>query len=338
MNKKVLAGIILGILVIFVIGCIEKENTEVIETPKPTAELSPTPSLSPILSPTIESSPTPSPTPTPEPIITYKELPFTGAKGGQLVLINNRNATNPTFDELRKFLVEDKTNEHTYSYGSFICGDFAEVVHNNAEAKGIRAGLVTITFSNDPIGHAINVFTTKDRGLIYVDCTGEGYESKLWKMWDCIRRDVYVFGCADCSYDKLAYISKGKEYGAISTDVVQFNTDYDYYSIYKYNAEDFSMEVETFFNELEEYNEAMREYNEDVINFNTYWSSYPYYLPEDLYNEYSRQKDELDARGRDLSSRKAGIDCDYKNLKMREETYGCAWESLGIVEDIEIYW
>lgn len=38
MNKIVLAGIILGILVIFMLGCVEKENIEVIETPTYTPE------------------------------------------------------------------------------------------------------------------------------------------------------------------------------------------------------------------------------------------------------------------------------------------------------------
>src|SRR4030042_1268062 len=76
-----------------------------------------------------------------------------GADGEPIELINNSSATNPTYAMLVDFISEDPTDEGAYmDFGSdsefaFLgrtCGDFAEAVHNNAEAAGIRAALVTI--------------------------------------------------------------------------------------------------------------------------------------------------------------------------------------------------
>jgi hypothetical protein len=120
-----------------------------------------------------------------------------------IILINNKNATNPTYAQLLDFLEIDKTDEYPYHYafsplgfyyGSAesnldleklkniidgiiapsdpnICADFAERLHNNAENAGIRCGYISLDF-DDGVGHALNVFETIDRGLIYIDDTG----------------------------------------------------------------------------------------------------------------------------------------------------------------------
>ncbi|HID42535.1 MAG TPA: hypothetical protein EYP30_01960 [Archaeoglobaceae archaeon] len=45
------------------------------------------------------------------------------------------------------------------------------LLHNNAEVNGIRAGFVEIDLvGREP--HALNVFNTTDRGIVFVDCTG----------------------------------------------------------------------------------------------------------------------------------------------------------------------
>lgn len=99
-----------------------------------------------------------------------------GADGHYITLINNPDATNPTWGGLKSFLASDDTDRQTYSYTSFVCADFAEMLHNNAEATGIRSAYVTIRLG--PIsyytisgGHALNAFQTTDRGLVYIDCT-----------------------------------------------------------------------------------------------------------------------------------------------------------------------
>lgn len=100
------------------------------------------------------------------------EFYYVGATGEPIELINNPNATDPTYQDMVTFLRTDKTDEIEYDPDSFICGDFAETVHNNAEAAGIKAAWVCIDFRGFTAGHACNAFNTTDRGLIFVDCTG----------------------------------------------------------------------------------------------------------------------------------------------------------------------
>ena len=135
--------------------------------------------------------------------------------GEFIILINNKDAKNPTYSELLTFLKSYKTDEFPYLYtlsalGFYygkaedrieieriqniidgilapedpkVCADFAERLHNNAEIAGIRCGYVSLDMTgyNDPnnlgiapdAGHACNVFETTNRGVIYIDCTGD---------------------------------------------------------------------------------------------------------------------------------------------------------------------
>ena len=52
-----------------------------------------------------------------------------------------------------------------------MCGSFAEDLHNNAEAKGIRSAFVAVHFYTG-LPHAVNAFKTVDKGLVYIDVTG----------------------------------------------------------------------------------------------------------------------------------------------------------------------
>jgi hypothetical protein len=66
-----------------------------------------------------------------------KQPPYSKSQFSELNLINNEYATDPTWSELKGFLLADKTDEKTYISFSFPCGAFAEEVHNNAEQAGI---------------------------------------------------------------------------------------------------------------------------------------------------------------------------------------------------------
>ncbi len=93
----------------------------------------------------------------------------------RIYLRNNRAATDPTFDELESFLFKDNTDRNDYIADVYMCGDFANDVHNNAEQAGIRTGWVAILLEAEDGStsyHACNVFNTVDKGLIYIDCTG----------------------------------------------------------------------------------------------------------------------------------------------------------------------
>ena len=99
-----------------------------------------------------------------------------GATGNPIILVNNPNATNPTWNQLINFIKQDETDKHPYLFRSFVCADFAEMLHNSAEKAGIRAAFVSLQLGSSPDypmggGHACNAFQTTDRGLVYIDCT-----------------------------------------------------------------------------------------------------------------------------------------------------------------------
>jgi len=122
--------------------------------------------------------------------------------GEPIELINNPNAHNPTFAELVAFLERDRTDEYSYIFGppkiAFVCSDFAETVHNNAEAAGMRAAWVGIDIEGETERHALNAFQTTDLGLVYIDCTGRG-------VWDESTNRI--------NWDRRAHVEIGKPYG-----------------------------------------------------------------------------------------------------------------------------
>ena len=65
-----------------------------------------------------------------------------------LTLTDNATAVNPTWVELKEFLFEDKTDKNLYVDDVYMCGSFAEELHNNAEAIGIRTAFIVIHFYN----------------------------------------------------------------------------------------------------------------------------------------------------------------------------------------------
>ncbi len=103
-----------------------------------------------------------------------------GADGHRITLRNNPDAENPSWNELKAFVAEDRTDEHPYRYLSFICYDFAEMLHNNAEEAGMRSAYVMVrlgpsVYYPTGVNHALNAFETTDRGLVYIDSTRPPY-------------------------------------------------------------------------------------------------------------------------------------------------------------------
>ena len=89
-----------------------------------------------------------------------------------VVLVDNPDAVNPTWAELKAFLLEDTTEQHEYIRDEYDCSQFSRDLHNHAEAAGIRAAEVQIVFKGEEAGHALNAFLTTDYGLVFVDSTG----------------------------------------------------------------------------------------------------------------------------------------------------------------------
>jgi len=100
-----------------------------------------------------------------------------GADSHAIELVNNENARNPSWQELLDFLRSDNTDEIQYDKSTFVCADFAERLHNNAEKTGWRAAYVSLRLGpslNYPSGsgHALNAFEVTDLGIVFVDDTG----------------------------------------------------------------------------------------------------------------------------------------------------------------------
>ena len=110
--------------------------------------------------------------------------------GQPVSLVNNPSARNPSWRELCDFLRVDRTDEQKYVPGIFVCSCFAEMLHNNAEAAGLRCAYVTVDL---PEGHALNAFRTTDRGLVFIDCTAS------------LRGDAP-------SHDSIVDLSEGRDY------------------------------------------------------------------------------------------------------------------------------
>ncbi len=83
----------------------------------------------------------------------------------------------PTFEEVVKFLKEDKTEKMKYELNKFDCTQFSWTLIRNAMKKGMYAGIVNMEIREeypngtfiDYMGHNLVVFKTKDRGIVYVE-------------------------------------------------------------------------------------------------------------------------------------------------------------------------
>jgi hypothetical protein len=201
-----------------------------------------------------------------------------GGDGEAIILDDNPEAIDPTYDELVEFIKKDLTDKKDYiEYGpnAYVCSDFAEEVHNNAEAAGIRAGWVAVTFEGTDEGHALNAFETIDRGLVYIDCT-KGSDS----------------GSGDNepqSWDTIAYIRTGEKYGIIHIDRAE-SLLYDFYVEYA--------------KAWREHKEMLKEYNDEVKRYNDEVSEKVYTIGSPEEQRITKWKEELVKKARILESQK----------------------------------
>ena len=105
-------------------------------------------------------------------------------------LVNNPNAKDPTYDQLVNFIKSDETDKIPYSQ-NYQCDQSARDVHNHAEAAGIRAGYVSIDLTNPNDQQFCDAFQTTDKGLVYIDCTGDPGGPSTTNC-DCIVKDMSI--------------------------------------------------------------------------------------------------------------------------------------------------
>lgn len=89
---------------------------------------------------------------------------FSGGVGSSSQAIELKN---PTFQELRDFILRDPTNRSEFILNQYECRHFATEVNNNAEAEGLRCGFALVCFEQGQ--HSVVAFDTTDRGLVYIE-------------------------------------------------------------------------------------------------------------------------------------------------------------------------
>ncbi len=263
-----------------------------------------------------------------------------GADGKPIELIPNPDATNPTYAELVAFIKEDTSDSKAYSEGvesqggiilARVCADFAEDVHNNAEAKGIRAAWVSIKFEGKDEGHALNAFETTDRGLVYVDCTGASLAERFRQVLEASSSQTP--SPKPTSRDKIAYVEIGKEYGCIDIDKAK-SPSYSFYDEYKQKRQEndrllseydeevirYNREIETWKLRLEEKSQtidkAYQEYEMILSDYNNEVAKYSQQIEQKVYLEGSSELAALKAEKLRLEEKSQTIDKAYQEYEM----------------------
>jgi hypothetical protein len=236
-----------------------------------------------------------------------------GGDGEPIILIDNPSTVNPTYAELVAFIQQDTTDTNDYMVHpriGYVCADFAEDVHNNAEAAGIRAAWVSIDFGEDDEGHACNAFDTTDMGLVYIDCTGQSFSDKLNFHLEESEEGFSFVSDNPESWDAVAYVEVGKEYGLIPIARARV-LYYDFYEEYK--------------EKWLAYQQILADFNDSVDQFNREIKGKTYY-------EGSSELAKVEAWQAELRRQAKLLD------ELSEELGNIWFEPKDIVKDISIHW
>jgi hypothetical protein len=232
---------------------------------------------------------------------TDKQPPYL-KEGGRISLVNNPAARDASYAELKTFILQDNTDDSPYILGTWTCGNSAEKLHNNAEQAGIKSALVAIHFEDEQIGHALNAFNTTDKGLVYIDCTGRTLKELNVKRLALEKQYSY-------EVDSVAYLEKGKDFGAISIDKAA-SLAYSFYVEYE-------KEVETFFNLLDDFENDSDTFASALGGRTA--------LVEPEYSQFKAWQERLKVK--------------YQTLKDMLGKLGLSFSKpMGILKSVEIYW
>jgi hypothetical protein len=98
-------------------------------------------------------------------------LPITSENASSVKTVTSDNQEiilrNPTFQEMRDFILKDPTSRKAFVPNKYECRNFATDVNNDAEAAGLRCAFVLLCYKNGQ--HAVVAFDTTDRGMIYIE-------------------------------------------------------------------------------------------------------------------------------------------------------------------------
>lgn len=162
----------------------------------------------------------------------------------------------------------------------------------------------------------MNIFNTVDQGIVFVDCTGGGFEVITPSLGDSNSYNI--------DYDKIAYVEVGKEYGAISTDAYTL-PQYTFYEQYEWQWEEYESSVEDYNRKLEDHNKRVEEYNQEISGKVYYIGTSEYNRIKSIYNGLQREEKELKQ--------------DKEALEIVQQDLGYySWEPMGVISAVEIYW
>jgi hypothetical protein len=229
-----------------------------------------------------------------------------GGDGEPILLTNNTAAVNPSFQQVLDFIRADLTDQLVYierdsNSGAtpFVCSDFAEIVHNNAEEAGIRAAYLSVDFEDGGVGHAINAFDALDQGMVYIDCTGQSFYSELEEGDGSIE-----------SWDKVAYIEIGHKYGVISLTIAT-SAAYDFYVQFEKKWQDFK-------EQLAAYNAEVKRYNQEITG--------------KIYRKGSVELAGIRVWEEQLQQKEAALDV------LKQEIGSNRFKPLGVVKSTWVHW
>ncbi|MGC8940448.1 MAG: hypothetical protein ACP5IJ_00390 [Candidatus Nanoarchaeia archaeon] len=169
----------------------------------------------------------------------------------------------PTSKELLTFLELDNTNELKYDNASFDCTGFAFELYKRARAVGYKVGIVELEFEKEVKGHMFNAFQTSDKGVVYIDVTGNPNQTGL---------------------DKIAFIDKGKEFKEViipkSDELVVCNFECSDLVNIRLTKKKFDLFSEEFLTNVEAcdavYNDCVEKFNSAVEAYNKGEKKYTY--------------------------------------------------------------
>ncbi len=276
--------------------------------------------------------------------IYYDEQP-PYSKGQALVNLTNSNcAVDPTWQELLQFIGSDDTETGSYLKGFYMCGSFAEKLHNNAEQKGIRSAWVVIHFTDGSETHALNAFYTKDRGVVFVDCTGRPLtpivaiaQPPRATISDDQKTATTPIPKPAVSYDKIAYVREGRECGLVSLNVAR-SPEYKFYEEYKHKLEDYEVLVKGYNPRAEDYSARVEDYNQKVSQYTEQISGKVYYEGSAEYIRILGIYNALNKEFEGLEKEFEGLEHEREELQQLQQELGWSWKPFGVVSEIEVYW
>ncbi len=299
-----------------------------------------------------------------------ERLPVLNASGQALTLTEYGTAKNVSYGQLCAFLANDTTETAAYAYPNHTCGDFAVRLHDAAEARGIRSGLVAVILNTTGYpdgapgradagvvperdrGHAFNAFNTTDRGLVFIDATGVMQSEK---------------GAGRPPQKMVAYFEGGMPLGEIALNQSE-GLDYPYYrqresryALYVRNVSRFNDEVRAFNAEERTFNDTVNGYYRDFADFSNQYHSFGIALNYSkgsgasenvtsggfgLWREVLADKlllldaryDAIRYENRTLEEERQRLEEEKTALEHREEAKWVMNEPLGVVESYRVYW